>query len=292
MWAQAVLTPTEAKKFIAKAVVKLDVVQKAVENGTLVVHPSSSTYFIVEEITGKEPDTDLWVLGCVVPKGLCRAAGRMGRTPTLDHHRTLKEMMDNFPFKWVIKNRQLTSGIPLKKILEEIGSEDVYIKGCNAIDTEGNAGVLFGHAGGGTIGKVMAAQKKKNFNVILPIGLEKLIPGSMSAAAKATPRTLYKYAMGMACGLYPVRGQTITEVDAVKILSGARAVAISSGGIGGAEGATILSIEGTDEQVQTCINHLEASKGAQLPDANPMKCSECRSPDCLGPMDEKPWGKQ
>jgi hypothetical protein len=291
MWAQVILTPAESKKFIAKAVARLDVVKQAVDQGTVVIHPSSSTYFVVEEITGKEPDTDLWVLGCVVPKGLCRSAGRKGRTPTLDHHRSLKEMMNNFPFKWVIKNRQLTSGIPLKKILEEIGPEDVYIKGCNALDIEGNAGVLFGHAGGGTIGKVMAAQKKKNFKIILPIGLEKLIPCSISKAAKSTPRTLYKYAMGMTCGLYPVRGRSITEVDAVKLLSGARAVPIASGGLGGAEGAVVLSIEGTDEQVQTCITYIEASKGAKLPHARAMDCPECRSPDCHFPADQKHWGQ-
>jgi hypothetical protein len=72
--------------------------------------------------------------------------------------------------------------------MEGMNSEDVYIKGCNALDMEGNAGVLFGHDGGGTIARVMKEYKKKGFHVILPVGLEKLIPVSILEAAKATAR--------------------------------------------------------------------------------------------------------
>jgi hypothetical protein len=291
MYAQVVLTPAESKKFISKAVVSMDAVKHAMDKGMVVIHPSSSTYFIVEEITGKEPDTDLWVLGCIIPQGLCRAAGKSGKTPTLDHIKSLKQMMNDFPFKWVIKNRKLYSGILLGEILKEIGPEDVYIKGCNAIDSDGNAGVLYGHAGGGTIGHVLTAQKKKKFNVVFPIGLEKLIPGNIIKAAKSAPRARYKYAMGMSCGLYPVSGETITEIDAAKILSGAKAVVIASGGLGGAEGAVVLSIEGTDEQVQTCIKHIEASKGAKLPRAHAEDCNNCDSPDCHFPTGDRHWGQ-
>ena len=51
MRAQVVLTTAESKKLIAKAVARLDVVQRATKEGTVALHPSSSTYFIVEELT-------------------------------------------------------------------------------------------------------------------------------------------------------------------------------------------------------------------------------------------------
>lgn len=290
MWAQVVLTPVESKKLISKAIVEMDIVKKALSGGTIILHPSSSTFFIVEELTGKEPDTDMWVLGLILPQGLCRAAGRKGKTPTLDHFKDINTMMYNFPFKWIIKDGKFYSGIPLGEILEELGADDVYIKGCNAIDRHGNAGVLYGHAGGGTIGHVLASQKKKGFNVILPVGLEKLISGTIKDAAKAARRKDYQYGMGMTCGLFPVKGKSITEIDAVEILSGAKAYQIAAGGLGGAEGGTVLSINGDRSQVEKAIDYIEQSKGAILPQARAEDCDHCHSPDCHFPAKGKPWG--
>jgi hypothetical protein len=58
MLAQIVLTPAESKKLISKAIAKIDVVKQAATEGMVVLHPSSSTYFIVEEITGAKPKTN------------------------------------------------------------------------------------------------------------------------------------------------------------------------------------------------------------------------------------------
>ena len=71
MLAQVSLIPTESKKLIAKAVANLGVVKKAVDQGTVVLHPSSSTIFIAEEIIGESPKTPVWVCGLIVPKGTC-----------------------------------------------------------------------------------------------------------------------------------------------------------------------------------------------------------------------------
>ena len=49
MLAQIVLTPAESKKLIAKAVARLETVQQAANRGIIALHPSSSTYFIIEE---------------------------------------------------------------------------------------------------------------------------------------------------------------------------------------------------------------------------------------------------
>lgn len=52
MLAQVVLTPAESRKLIAVAVAKPDVVERDM------MGPSSSTYFIVEPITGQRPQTN------------------------------------------------------------------------------------------------------------------------------------------------------------------------------------------------------------------------------------------
>jgi hypothetical protein len=294
MWAQAILTPAESKCLIAKAVARMDIVKHALSKGTVVIHPSSSTFFLVKEITGNEPDTDHWVLGVVLPKGLCRAASREGKKfklgARLDHIKDMREMAVMFPFKWVIKDKTLHSGIPLGEILEGLGPDDVYVKGCNALDIYGNTGVLYGHAGGGTIGRVLAAQKQKGFKVILPVGLEKLIPVSIKDAAMAARRKDFEYGMGMPCGLFPVKGITITEIKAIKILSGAKAIPNAAGGLGGAEGALVLAIEGDRDQVSKAIEYIEQSKGAKLPLAQTLDCDQCTVPDCRFPANIKHWG--
>lgn len=293
MWAQAVLTPAESKMLISKAVARMDIVKRALSRGTVVIHPSSSTFFLVKELIGKEPTTSHWVLGCVVPQGLCRAAYREGEyfnaAGKMGPVKDLKDLMNRFPFKWVIKNGELQSGIPLGKILDEMGPEDVYIKGCNALDIEGNAGVLYGHGGGGTIGHVLANQKQKGFHVILPIGLEKLIPVTIKEAAMAARRKDFEYGMGMPCGLFPVRGKVVTELNAIKILSGAKAIPNAAGGLGGAEGAVVIAIKGDKDQVTKAFEYIEQSKGAKLPQARAADCDECGSPDCRFPVTEKYW---
>lgn len=293
MRAQVILTPTEAKCLISKAIARMDVVKKALSQGTIVIHPSSSTYFLVKEITGDIPRTVHWVLGTVFPQGLCPEANAGGeRRPAPSNQPPPKWNPDMFPFKWVIKGGKLSSGIPLGTILEEIGPEDVYVKGCNAVDVEGHAGVLFGHKdAGGTIARVMGVQKQKGFHVILAVGLEKLIPVSIAQAAKANARHAeFDYAMGMPCGLYPIpAGTTVTEVQAVEMLSGAKAVPVSAGGLGGAEGATIMAIEGDKEQVTRAIEFIEQSKGVRLPLARPSPCQRCGSGDCQFPVKDKHW---
>ena len=177
MRAQVVLTPAEAKCFISKAIARMDVVKKAASEGKIVIHPSSTTYFLVKELTGDIPRTNHFVLGGVFAQGLCTEANSTAKhAAAAANEPPPKWMADRFPYKWIIQDGKLTSMVPLGKILEEIGPQDVYVKGCNAVDTKGRAGVLFGHDGGGTIARVMSVQKEKGFSVILAVGLEKLIP--------------------------------------------------------------------------------------------------------------------
>jgi hypothetical protein len=295
MRAQIVLTTTESKMLLSKAIARMDVVKDALAKGTVVIHPSSTTYFLVKEITGSEPQTEHWVLGAVLGQGLCRAAGKKGVHYKLGAHldqiKNMKVLVKDFPFKWVIKDGELKSGIPLGDIMAGMTPDDVYIKGCNALDVKGNVGVLFGHSGGGTIGFVMASQRKKGFKIICPVGIEKLIPVSIMQAAKAAKRTDFEYGMGMPCGLMPVKGGvTITEIEAVKILGdGAKAVPNAAGGLGGAEGGIVLAIEGEKEQVEKVIEYVEQCKGAKLPTAHAVECEYCTVPDCKFPVGKKNW---
>ena len=298
MLAQVSLIPAESKKLIAKAVTQLEVFQKALREGLIVLHPSSSTYFIFEEVTGRKPPTNVWVCGVVVPKGTCIEMGTMiGGHPVSANgeqggHSPAKPNPGTFPHSWVLRKGGVSRQEPLSVLLEAMGPNDVYVKGVNALDAEGNVGVLWGNVTeGGTAALVMAAQRRKGFNLIFPAGLEKLIPFSIKEAAKEAKRFEYDYSMGMPCGLLPCEGTVVTELRAIEILSGAAAIPISAGGLGGAEGAVTLVIKGNKEQLTKAIQHLEDSKGAKLPQVRVCNCNDCplSSSTCGFPLKDKHW---
>ena len=293
MLAQIILTPTESKKLIAKAVANMDIVRQAATDGMVVLHPSSSTYFMVEELTGTKPGTNYWVCGVVAPRGTCVEMGiligdYLPRSITTDP--------GEFQTWWVIRNGKLSIGEKVSKLIEQVKDTDVFIKGVNALDPQGNVGIMIGDPiGGGPLGRILSAWRKISFHLIFPVGMEKLISIPISQASKEAKQTKYDYAMGLSTGLFHCpEDETIvkvTEIDAIKMLSGAIAIPISAGGLGGAEGAITMVIKGDEGQVKKAIDFIEDSKGARLPQLRLLNCSDCPSKHCKFPIISKHWGK-
>jgi hypothetical protein len=293
IFAQLSLTPTEAKKLIAKAIVSLPAVKNAYSGGLIVLHPSSSTYFIAEALLGAVPETNVWVCGVIAPRGTCiEAAGSGARTGNagkgLPHHPR------EFSHSWVLDRGRFATGTPLQDLLAAMGRGDVYVKGVNALDAGGNVGILAGNSvEAGTIGMAVNAAKEKGFTLVFPAGLEKLIPGSVFEAAKTAKRSAYQYAMGMSTSLVPcAHGTVITELEAASLISGVEAVSIAAGGLGGAEGSTTLVVRGESAQVEHFIAAAESVKGAALPELRLPHCESCRAREldyCRYPVQGKPW---
>ena len=94
--------------------------------------------------------------------------------------------------------------------------------------------------------------------------------------------------MGMTVGLHPCpTGITVTEVRAIEILSGASAIPIASGGLGGAEGAITLVLKGKTDEVRKAFDFVEQSKGSRLPDLRLCNCNDCPVLNCRFPMTDK-----
>ncbi|OGP90001.1 MAG: hypothetical protein A2156_01380 [Deltaproteobacteria bacterium RBG_16_48_10] len=280
--AQVTLIPSESKKLVADAIAETDLIKKAREKGIIVVHPSSTTLFLIERLIGRRPQ-GIWVCGLVLPKGLCisreyqreyEGTGLFARMGSHERH----DMGQN-PFAWVLEKGVFQTGIPLVSLLSKMGKGDVYVKGANAVDPDRKVGVLYGSVGAGTVGRVIAASRRKGFTILLPIGLEKLIPTSIAHAAKRASLKA-EWAMGIPVGLIPVPGTVVTEVEAVSILSGATATVIGAGGLAGAEGAVTFVIRGSKEKVDRALQAVRAVKGATLPEVLPGECPSCRYATC------------
>jgi len=295
MLAQVTLTPTESKQLIAKAVAQMDEVKNATKKGTILMHPCSTTFFVFKELAGYRPPTSVWSCGITVPKGECTELGVVleGLMTMPDDKSPLKDPR-NYLFHWILRQGKFSWKERLGDLIDEMTPDSVYIKGANAIDPQGKAGILIANPSEqfkGSIAVAIAGAKQKGYKMIFAVGLEKLIPIPIKEAAKDARRKEYSYAMGLPCALLPVEGIVVTEVDAIRILTGATAVPISAGGIGGAEGAVVLVIKGEDAQVKKAIEYVEQSKGAKLPEARTRQCYDCpmlERGDCFGVKD-KHW---
>lgn len=279
MNAQITLTTSESKKLIAKAVVRSKIVQKALEGGKVLIHPSSSTLFILKEIEGENVKYDTWLRGRIIPKGACGAGVGGVRVPPAETS-----------YQWLIDKGVYSSGRPFGAVLKEMGPNDVFIKGVNAIDSNGILGVLIANAvAGGTIGLAVKESRERGFSIIYPVSLEKLVPYSIKTVAKSFNRKNTTYSMGLPCNLYPCKGPVINELAAVEILTGAKAYPIAAGGLTGAEGSITLIIKGTEEQVTAAVRYAEEVKGVKLPPVEIKDCETCTAEGCSLSMAKKHW---
>ncbi len=245
--ALAVLTPSESKRLIAKAVCRLPEVRGAFDNGRIVIIGGTTNAYVVEELLGIAVDKFRFASGRI-------AFGELGANDPSTRRPPV-----------VIINGEVVDGLRPVDVLKEFTANDVYIKGANAVDAEGHAGVLMADGAGGTIGASMGIIQARGSNLIVPVGLEKLVPSVIDAAGRCG-QDGFAYSMGLSVGLMPlVDAKVITEVQAIEVLfgrEGVRAHHVASGGVAGCEGAVVLAIEGEDgEGVKKAFEFLQSVKG-------------------------------
>jgi hypothetical protein len=161
----------------------------------------------------------------------------------------------------VIRNGRVVEGADSKEEILTFGPDDVFIKGANAIDSDGCAGILTSSAVGGTIGMAWPVLVPRGSHLIMPVGLEKLIP-SVPDAARHSGIHHFKWSMGLPARLTPVDlGKVVTEIQALTLLAGVHVTHLASGGVGGSEGAVVLSIEGEEARVDHAFEIVKRIKG-------------------------------
>ncbi len=246
--ALVLLLPRESKRLLARAVLQIPEVRRALEDGWFVVSRGVTPAYILEELTGQVFDKANCTAGIV-------AGGRLAST-----------VEENRLGPWVFKDGEL-SETPAPEALAQFRARDVSIKGANAVDHDGNVGVLAADGAGGTVGGIWGTLTARGSHWIAPVSLERLIP-SVIEAARVTGNHLWDLTMGQSAGLMPiVNAQVVTEIQALEILTGVTAIHIASGGVAGSEGAVILSLSGEEPVVREAFELLEAIKGEEQFDA-------------------------
>jgi hypothetical protein len=98
---------------------------------------------------------------------------------------------------------------------------------------------------------------------VIPVGLEKEISTDIYEAAEILSQP-DDYISNIP-RLWPVRGIIVTEIEALHILTGVKAVLIASGGVGGAEGGVRLFLEGSRQVLDDTLSFLENSVFGEPP---------------------------
>ncbi|MEE8184803.1 MAG: hypothetical protein V3T96_00180 [Thermodesulfobacteriota bacterium] len=239
--ALVVFTPAESKRLISIAIASLPEVKGALRKGRIIIGSGTTNAYIVEKLTGREIDKFWYAAGRIADGelGANKAEKRIPPVVLIDGRVTRRKPVD---------------------VLEEFTSDDVFIKGANAVDSTGLAGVLMGDPRGGTIGLSIGVIMARGAHLIVPVGLEKLIP-SVAAATRACGQERFQYSMGDKVGMMPLVGsRVITEIGALDLLYGVRAVHVASGGVRGSEGSVILAIEGTKKTVRKAFDSIKKIK--------------------------------
>lgn len=258
MRALFVLTPPESKRFIAKAVARLPEVKNARESGEIVIGHGSTNVRVAQEIFGECPEPDKYLSGLVTNGVLC-----------------VTQAEEKPPMILLRRGKLVPPELTMEATLKNFDAGSVFIKGANAVDPEGNAGVYVAHPSAGTIGYAYGILSARGCHLIVPVGLEKMVP-SVKRACRHVGQDTFYYCMGVTIGMIPLMNATvITEVEAFRILFDLTAIPIGGGGVSGSEGSVALVAEGEKPALDQAVELIEAIKGE--PPLRPKKslCLDC-----------------
>jgi hypothetical protein len=225
------LTPAMGKRLIGKGMTKHPSIQRVLSKGTLVIIAGSTNGYVAEEI--------LAMLG--QGERFARVGFRRGLT--VPPGTSAPEM--EFPGDVVIRKGQMQEARSIFNVKDELDQGDVVLKGGNAFDVHGHAAVQIGSNVGGTALAAVSTVIGRRIELIVPIGLEKRVFGDIHELA-----LLCNDPAGEGPGYFPLPGKIFTELDAIKLLTGADATMIAGGGIYGAEGGAWLVLDGDADALQ------------------------------------------
>jgi hypothetical protein len=237
------LRPAASRRLIAKATVELPEIKAAMKKGIIIIARGITAAYVSEEMFNitVEPKS-FQTAGIIVDS----ATNSNNAPPPCTMH--------------VIRDGKAVENADSNKEILDFGPNDVLIKGANAIDRDGNAGIMASSVKGGTWGMFTPIMTGRNSKLIITAGLEKMV-SSVPEACEHSGIYYYKYSMGLPAKLSPaISPMIVTEIQALGVLCGVEAYHVCSGGVGGSEGAVTLSVEGTDANVKRALELVNSLK--------------------------------
>ncbi|NWF91605.1 MAG: hypothetical protein HXY46_01705 [Syntrophaceae bacterium] len=259
MKAAFTLIPSESRRLIAKAVVQMEEIRIAKKKAYIILCGGTTNGYIAQELLGrKEIEPQRFTAGTNTHRLLC-----------------VTDADKRIPFPIVLHKGELSSKT-IPEALQDFHIETVLIKGANAVDPEGNVGVITSGFDGGTVAASIGTVTSQGLKYIFPVGLEKLVASVKEASAWTGAKTL-DYSMGADFGMYCIpNGIVVTEIEAFKILANVEAKHVASGGIGESAGAVVLVIKGEEANVKKAISIVESIKGEPVIKGFKGTCELCR----------------
>lgn len=241
------LTPAAGKRLIALALANHPAIQTALWAGTIAIIAGTTNGYVAEEI----------LKGIGQGDGFSRKRFFRGIVPAPWQNTTETGRLPDeseFPGDVIIASGFWQKRKTIFDVADGMKEGDVILKGANALDmARRQAAILIGHPQGGTTIAAMQAAVGRRVRLILPVGLEKRVPGDLMDLARrmnepgsSGPR------------LFPVPGEVFTEIEAISLLTGAEAELVAAGGILGAEGSVRLAIWGSESQVEAAGELIES----------------------------------
>ena len=241
--AGAVLTVSEGKRLIGKAVAEMPIVKQALKDGMVIITKGTTNTYVAEEILGTKIEHGAFVSGRVYPQ---RGGKRLNPTTRL------REV--------VLIKGELAKDLSLADAVQKLKPGDVVIKGANVLDYNNKtAGVLIGSPTSGTIGTIMPYVIARKAQLVIPVGLEKQAAGNVVDTARKMREPVES--LNSVPSMHLLTGHIVTEIEALKILADVTAFQTAAGGIGGAEGSVWLIFRGPREKVKTAMTLLDRLQG-------------------------------
>ncbi len=234
------ITPAAGKRLIAKALASYEIIINAIKTKTVVIVAGTTNGYVAEEILSvidqlEGFSRERFFRGVVLPPG----------QPLKKNGRITDE--SQFSGDVVIAGGVWKRGLTIFDVVNDLKEGDIILKGANAINISlKQAGVLIGDPYGGTIAAALQAVVGRRVRLIHPVGLEKRVTENLNDLA----RTL-NVPGSHGSRLLPTSGEVFTEIEAISVLTDAKAQLIAAGGVNGAEGSLRLAISGDENQIKS-----------------------------------------
>ena len=238
MNAYVVLTPPMSKRLIAAGVAQLPTVRNALSEGRVLVTLGTTNSAVAEELLGTSIDREGFAAGFIDDRWNINV--RVGEVAEI----------------YLVKGVRVEAAPD--DILASLAADDVLIKGGNALDPWGVVGVLLASSSGGTVGRYVPTALARGVHIVIPISLAKAVHESVLDLAGQMGIGRAESKAGMPCGIYPLSGHVVTEIEALGLLYDIEASHVASGGIGRGAGAVSLMLRGDDRAVSTACSFIES----------------------------------